>query len=74
MTANEIMRHIDNRIHELGLTYTALSTQCIVSKDELYFWKCGLHLRQLKTVIRLADALGLELVVCKKNGVKQDEA
>lgn len=73
MTANEIMRCLDNRVHELGLTYKEVSAQCDISKDEFTFWRSGLHLRQLRKIVGLANALGLELIVCKKIGVNHIE-
>ncbi len=65
MTQNELLRIIDRRREELGVTIEELSERKAVSPGTYANWISGAHSPNLDKLLRLMSVLGLTLAVSR---------
>ena len=66
VSPNEIIMAIDKRIHKLGIGYNEIARISGAKYDAFFRYRQGESLFVLHNLTRMADALGLEIVVREK--------
>jgi len=71
---NSIRSRVLAKRHELGLTQTELANKAGVSRKWISAFEQGSPRAELELVLRLIDALGLDLVIVDRTGSKDMSA
>lgn len=68
MTTEEILAALDRRREELGLTWQQAALRAEVSPAAVHGWTRKNRLPNLYNLIKVCDALGLEVRIGRKRG------
>ena len=72
MTINQVLLIIDRAREEKGMTIEELNAKAGLGRTTYKQWMRGLYKPQMQTVMLAADAVGLEIVVRRKNDENHD--
>ena len=68
MTTEEILAELDRRREELGLTWQQAALRAEVNPATIHGWMRKYRLPNLYNLVKVCDALGLDVRVVRKRG------